>query len=293
MRRSSNGYGVMMMLLAVSSFSLMDAGIKGLSTHYPALQVAALRGLASWPLVALWVWHGGGLRRVMPVRWSLHLLRGGLAVLMMVAFTFGVRNLPMASAYTLFFVAPLLITALSGPILGEHVGLRRWLAIAIGFVGVVVALRPSPSGLVSWGALAVLVAAAAYAVSAITVRVLSRTDSTQSMVFWLITALAFGSTALAWPDWQNLQPQHYLLVAFIGVTGVVGQYAITEAFSHGQASVIAPLEYTALAWGLAFDALIWAVLPDGYTAAGAVLIVGSGIYLLLHARSARAVLHNS
>ena len=126
----------------------------------------------------------------------------------------------------------------------------------------------------------------AYAASAITVRVLSRTDSTQSMVFWLLTLMALGSAALAWPDWVPVRREHWGWIAGVGIIGMAGQYAITEAFRHGEASVIAPLEYTALAWGLAFDALLWGVLPDRVTWIGAAIIIASGLYLMRHEREA-------
>ena len=163
------------MLAAVAFFSLMDAGLKALSGHYPSMQVAALRGGASLPLVLAWALLTTGWRSLLRVRWPLHALRGVLGVIMIVAFVHGVRALPLSTAYSIFFVAPLLITALSGPILGERVGPRRWIAIAIGFAGVLIVLRPTGEGLMTAAGLSVLLSALGYAVSAITVRVLAFT----------------------------------------------------------------------------------------------------------------------
>src|SRR6185436_17627330 len=120
----------------------------------------------------------------------LHLARGVIGIVMLSLFTYSMRHLPLAEAYSIFFVAPLLITALAVPFLHEHVDRRRWFAIAGGFVGVLIVLRPSGAGVLSIPGLAVLATATLYAVSAITVRVLGRTDSTQSMVFWLMTTIA-------------------------------------------------------------------------------------------------------
>ena len=280
MNQSGNLRGIVMMLCSVTLLSLMDAGLKQLSMHYPPLQVAALRAWASWPLVTIWVLATTGLRPLLRVRWSLHLFRGVLGVAVLTAFVYSLRYLPLTTAYTLFFVAPLIITALSVPLLGEHVGPRRWAIIVAGFSGVLVTLRPTGEGVFTWAGLAVLFAATGYAISAITVRVLARTDSTQSTVFWLLTFLGTGSAALAAFDWVPIQPQHWILIAAVGLVGGLGQYAITEAFSRAEASVIAPLEYTALAWGLGFDALAWGVLPDAMTWVGAAIIVSSGIYLM-------------
>jgi drug/metabolite transporter (DMT)-like permease len=274
----------LLMLASVGLFSLMDAGLKLLSAHYPPFQVAALRGLASLPFVLVWALATVGPARLLRVRWPLHLLRGVLGVLMMASFVYALRSLPLSTAYTVFFVAPLLITALSVPVLGEKVGPRRWVAIAIGFLGVLVVLRPTGEGVLTLAGFAVLLAAFGYAVSAITVRVLARTDSTQAMVVWLMTSIAFGAGALALPHWVPLQGGDLWLIAGIGVAGALGQYTVTEAFRHGEASSIAPLEYTALLWGVALDFSLWRVLPDGMTWVGAAIIVLSGLYLLRRER---------
>lgn len=276
--------GIAAMLLAVGLFSLMDGGLKQLASHYPPMQVAALRGLSTLPLVLAWVVATGAVRGLFRVRWPIHLARGVLAVLMLWSFAFALRGMPLAGAYTLFFIAPLVITALSGPMLGERVGPRRWTAIAIGLAGVLVVLRPTGEGLASLPALAVLVAATAYAVSAVLVRVAHRTDSTQSLVFWMIVMTAFGAGALAWPQWLPLRADDAWVIAGVGIAGFLGQVAITEAFRWGEASVVAPFEYSALAWGLALDLLVWGVLPDGWTFVGAGIIVASGLYLVRRER---------
>lgn len=276
------------MLVAVGLFALMDAGLKLLSARYPPMQVSALRGLASLPFVSIWVLASLGPRRALPallrVRWPLHALRGVLGIAMMAAFVYALRTLPLSAAYTIFFVAPLLITALSVPFLGERVGPRRWTAILVGFVGVLVVLRPTGDGIASLAGLAVLMAAFGYAVSAITVRVLARTDSKQSIVVWMLTSLAFGAGALAWPDWVTIRGDDVALILGVGIAGALGQYAITEAFRTGEASSIAPLEYSALLWGVLLDFSLWGVLPDGMTWVGAAIIVFSGLYLLRRER---------
>ena len=274
----------LLMLGSVAVFSLMDAGLKTLSAHYPPFQVAALRGASSLPLVAAWALATAGWRPLLRVRWPLHLLRGALGIAMMASFVYALRTLPLSTAYSIFFVAPLLITALSVPILRERVGPRRWTAIAVGLLGVLVVLRPTGEGMLTLAGLAVLMAAFGYAVSAITVRVLARTDSTQAITFWLLALMALGAGALARPGWVPLRSEDLWVVAGIGVAGALGQWAITEAFRLGEASLIAPLEYTALVWGLLLDLTLWGVLPDGITWLGASIIIASGLYLLRRER---------
>jgi len=288
--------GLLLMLASVALFSLMDAGLKTLSAHYPPFQVAAMRGLSSLPIVLAWALWTVGPMPLLRVRWPLHLLRGALGIAMMASFVYALKRLPLSTAYSIFFVAPLLITALSVPILGERVGPRRWAAIAIGLLGVLVVLRPTGEGLlvegkVSMAGLAVLVAATGYAISAITVRVIARTDSTQAITFWLLALMALGAGALALPDWVALRAEDAWLIGGIGVAGALGQYTITEAFRLGEASLIAPLEYTALLWGVLLDLSLWGVLPDSVTWLGAAIIVASGLYLIRREKVQGGITH--
>lgn len=275
---------IFLMLGCVLVFCLMDALLKTLAAHYPPYQVTALRGASSLPWLVAWAAMTTGLRPLLRARWSLHLLRGALGIMMMATFIYALQTLPLSTAYTIYFVAPLLITALSVPFLGEHVGPRRWTAIVVGFLGVMVVLRPGSAGVFTTAGLAVLLAAFGYAASAITVRILARTDSSQAMVVWLMLFMAIGAGALAWPEWRPVRGEHALLVLGLGVTGAMGQYLITEAFRLGEASLLAPFEYTALVWGVLLDATLWGVLPDAVTWLGAAIIVASGLYMFRRER---------
>lgn len=282
---NTNLRSIVAMLLAVGCFALMDAVLKALSARYPVLQIASLRGLTALPLVLLYIgwrrrWHS-----LWPVRWPLHLLRGLLGIIMLALFTRGVRELPLSAAYTIFFVSPLLITILSIPVLGERVPKAHWWAIAAGFVGVLIALQPGGTSLqagMSWGGLAVLGAALCYAVAAVSGRLVSRTDSSESMILSLMLMMAVGAGVLAAPQWVPIQAADAGLLLALAITGFCGQLAITEAFRHGQASVVAPFEYTALAWGVGLDWLIWHSLPASHTWIGAAIVVASGVYIVRH-----------
>ena len=275
---------IVAMLIAVGFFALMDAVLKTLSARYPALQIAALRGLTALPLVLIYIAWRGAWHTMRRVRWPLHLLRGALGIVMLTLFTVGVRELPLSAAYTLFFIAPLLITALSVPVLKERVPAAHWWAIGAGFVGVLIALRPSgqdlQAGLATTGGLAVLGAALCYAVAAVAGRLASRTDSSESMILTMMVAMSVGAGVLALPDWVAIERADAPLLLALAITGFGGQLAITEAFKHGQASVVAPFEYSALAWGLGLDWLIWQTLPASHTWLGAAIVIASGIYLV-------------
>lgn len=270
------------MLAAVAMFALMDTAMKVLSSTYPAMQVAALRALSSLPLVCAYLAWRGAFASIFKVRWALHLARGALGIAMLSLFAYGLRQLSLAAGYTVFFIAPALITALSVLFLKERVNPARWIAIVVGMAGVLVALRPDGDDFLSIGGLAVLGAAACYAVSAIAGRILSRTDSSEHMVFWLMLLMALGATALAAPSWVAVRREDVAVLCALALSGFLGQLAITEAFRTGEASKVAPLEYSALAWGVGLDWLLWQTLPDRYTLIGAAIIIGSGVYLIRH-----------
>lgn len=272
--------GILAMICAVAMFALMDTAMKLLSAHYPPMQVAALRGLSSLPLVAVYVLWRGKAASLWRVRWPLHVLRGILGILMLWLFVVGIQKLPLTDAYTLFFISPLLITVLSVVILKERVKPSRLVAVGLGMMGVLVVLRPSGMAFLQMGSLAVLGAAVCYAVTAITVRLLSRTDSSESMVFWLTVMLSIGGGLFAMSGWVPVRLTDWPLVAGLAITGLIGQIFITEAFRRGDASSVAPFEYTALAWAVGYDWLLWRSLPDQFTLAGAAIIICSGIYLI-------------
>jgi drug/metabolite transporter (DMT)-like permease len=280
--RSPKIAGMAAMLTGVAAFAFMDAGLKLLSQHYSATQVAALRGLAALPVVFAWALYAGGARQLVQVRWPLHIARGLLSVLMMITFTFGLRELSLARAYSLFFVAPMLIAIFSMFFFGERVGRAQWAAIAVGFVGVLIVLKPETSGFGWAGSLAILCTALCYSLSNVLVKLIGRTDSTQSMVFWMTCMLAIGSTALALPGWQPLREEHFLWCVGIAITGAVGQWGITYAFKQAPAATVAPLEYSGLAWVIVIDYLGWSVVPGWRTLLGAAVIIASGLYLVRH-----------
>ena len=270
------------MLAAAAMFSCMDALLKVLSGTYSPMQVTAMRGLAAMPLVCAYVaWRREFHAVFSPrLRWRLHLLRGVLGVATMTLFTLGLRSMGLAEAYTLTFVAPLIVTILSVPVLKEAVLPRHWIAIGVGLCGVVIALRPDQHAFFSTGAVAVLAAAATYALSSVVGRLLSRTEPSATLVFWSTASMSVGGGLLGASVWISVVPEHWPVLLGLAVTGFLAQLAITEAFRHGQASAVAPFEYSALAWAVALDWLFWNAVPDGYTLAGAAVIVASGIYLI-------------
>ncbi len=278
--QSNRARGITLMLLAVGIFAVMDMCLKVLSAEFGSLQIATLRGAASLPFVLVSVIARGRLRELRMRRGGLHVLRGLLSVLMISAFAYAVRLMSLSNVYTLFMVAPLMVTAVSVPLLGERVGKGAWIAIFVGLAGTLVLLRPSTTGINLLGALAALVCAACYTISYVLARVMSRTESADSLVFWVLTMMAVFSGVLGLRYWQPIPVSMWGWIAVVGVTGAIAQQCITRAFMLAPASTIAPFEYTALVWGALFDWLIWSTHPGAPTLLGAVLIVSSGVYVM-------------
>ncbi len=271
------------MLMAVAFLSVLDVMLKLLAPHYTALQVSTLRGIASIPFVLapLIVRRRLGTLRIR--RWDLHLVRGALAILMMTGFTYAIRGASLSNVYTLYMVAPLLVTALSVLLLKEQVTAGGWIAVTVGLLGAVCVLRPSPAGLPLAAALAALGSAACYAINYVLARFMVETETPESMVFWFLALLAIGCGSMAAPGWQSIVRSDWALIFGLGLSGALGQFFITKAFVLAPASVVAPFDYTALLWGATFDWVVWSARAPLATVVGAVLIVGSGLYIMLRA----------
>jgi drug/metabolite transporter (DMT)-like permease len=274
------------MIAAVAVFSFMDMTLKILAAHYPPMQVAVLRGAASLPFTLLPVLISGRLRDLKPHRWPMHLLRGSLTVVVLGGFIYAVKVLSLANAYSVFLSAPLIVAALSVPLLKERLAWGHWLAILAGLCGVLTMLRPDVSGLTSLGAVAALIAATAYALSGIAVRVLTRTETTVSVVFWTIGLMTLFAAVLAVPGWVPIAAPHWKWLLALGLFAAVGQYLLTEAFRSAPPSVVSPFEYTALLWGIGIDRVVWHVLPSARVLCGGGIVIASGLYLVWRERLA-------
>jgi drug/metabolite transporter (DMT)-like permease len=272
--------GVLLMLTAVGTFSVMDGMLKVLAARYPMAQVAGLRGLASMPfLLGLYAIRGNLNKLRMHTPW-LHLLRGVLGVVMMLTFVYAVARQSLTGVYAIFMIAPLLIVALAAVLLREKVDAGRWFAVLLGLAGVWVMLQPAASDFKRTAAFAAFGSALCYAFSALTARRLTRTDSSESMIFSFLVVVAATCLALAWPGWVEVQARDWLLLVGIGIFGGIAQHCITDAFRYASASTLAPMEYTALVYGLIIDWTIWSATPTGVVLFGGLLIVAAGIYVV-------------
>jgi drug/metabolite transporter (DMT)-like permease len=258
----------------------LDLCAKAILETYPLEQFVFLRSLIGIALFLFLARQFGGLRSLVTRRWRWHLLRTLLASGAMFGFFFGLSKMPLIDALTLGFTAPLIMTALSVPLLGEHVGWRRWLAVVAGFAGVLMILRPG-TGTLSPAALAVLFAALCYACLAITARKLSDTESTFGLSVYVIAGPMIISGLLSLGgSWVAPNAIGWTLFVAAGVCSVVAWIGLVGGYRRAPPAVLAPFEYTALIAGAVAGYLIWDEVPDGWVIAGGLVIIASGLYIV-------------
>jgi len=273
------------MIAAVFVFAIMDSLMKRLSSHYEPLQVSCLRSLSSWLFLLLPITWQRSWAALRPRNAPLHLFRAVLGIVMLGSFVFAVHRLSLAQTYSVFLAAPLLMTALSVPIHGEHVTGKRWLAIIVGLSGVLVILQPwAKSSFSMMAAAAAAAATICYSLSALTVRTLGRGNSSMSMVFWYLLLVGAGSGVLSIGEWRPVPVSDWGWLIGIGLTGALGQMWLTDAFRRAPPSVVGPFEYTSILWAFAIDWIFWSASPTFSLVAGACVVIASGIVIILDER---------
>ncbi len=271
--------GIILMLGGIASFSVMDATIKWLTAEYSIAQVVALRSWFGLPLLCFFALHGGGFKSLRTSRPQLHVGRYLLVLALSFGFFWALSQMKLVDAIAITFAAPIFITALSVPLLKEPVGLHRWVAISVGFCGVLVMLRPG-MGIFQWAALVVLVSVVVYALLMITTRAFKSVESTASLMLYPQLGMSLTGIILAPFFWVTPDLVDIGLFAFAGLFGSVGVMCVTHAFRLGPAAVISPFEYSALIWATLLGYLLWGELPDMITLIGAVIVISSGLYLI-------------
>jgi drug/metabolite transporter (DMT)-like permease len=274
------GAAIGLILFGVMGGLGLDLCAKAILETYPLEQFVFLRSLIGISLFLLLARQFGGLRSLVTGRWAWHLLRTLLASGAMFGFFFGLSKMPLIDALTLGFTAPLIMTALSVPLLGEHVGWRRWLAVVAGFAGVLMILRPGTSTF-SPAAISVLFAALCYACLAITARKLADTESTFSLSVYVIAGPMIISGLLSIDgNWKAPDALGWTLFLVAGMCSVIAWIGLVGGYRRASPSVLAPFEYTALVAGAVAGYLIWDEVPDRWVIAGALVIISSGLYIV-------------
>ena len=290
--------GIACVVGAVTIFVLQDALIKWLSGDYPLHEIVLVRAASAIGVTLFVMRLEGGIHLLRTRRLGLHLARAGLLVIANSAFFLALAAMTIAEATSIFFVAPLLITALSALMLRDAVGPRRWTAVCIGLVGVIVMLRPG-EGALRLVAVLPIVAACAYALMQIITRRLGTTERASTIAFYaqagfIAVSVAFGlvaghgrfapeddaSLAFLLRAWTVPTVADAALFLGIGVFNGIGGYLMSQAYRISKPSDIAPFEYVALPMAVVWGVVFFGNWPDVVTYAGMALICGSGLYVL-------------
>lgn len=269
--------GVLLMLLGDFMFALNDAMGKWLVTSYSVGQVLLIRSIGAFIILGPMLSRQGLAPLARVERPGLQLLRVVLATADTALFYAAVVYLPLADVMTFYMAGPIYMAALSHFFLGEKVGWRRWLAIVLGFCGVVIALRPSSASL-SWPSLFALVGSLSFAISLILSRKLRATSDTTLVTWQTIGALAMGGI-LAVGDWQSASALDWSAMLLLGVVSCAAHLMITRALKLAPASLLAPMQYTLLLWAVVFGVVFFNDFPDTQILVGSAIIVFAGLFI--------------
>jgi drug/metabolite transporter (DMT)-like permease len=281
-------FGTGLGFLAFAILATADALTKFLSARTSVFEIATIDAvfalITALPVLVLW----DGLSSLRPRRLGLVVVRctlgAGSLVLAFVSFSL----IPLADAYTIAFMTPLVVTALSAPLLHERVGWRQWVAVVIGFAAVVLMMRPD-FGTVSTGQLAMVASGTLFALSMLMLRRIAKTESSGALLLVYFIMLFVISLPFTIGDWRVPTAMDFGLMAATGACSGLGNLLLILAFRYAAAALVSSFMYTQLIWGTAFGFLLFTELPDAITIGGAVVLMLCGLYTLLQAaKTARA-----
>jgi drug/metabolite transporter (DMT)-like permease len=277
--QSAQVRGILLMLAGNGLLTLSDAVTKWLTAGYPVGQIMCIRALFTLLPILLFAWHAGGLHTLRVRHVRLQSTRAVCAVASAFLFVAGLAYLPLADCIAIAFSGPLFVTALAAPMLGERVGWRRWSAVFVGFIGILVMLRPGGNAM-HWAAVLPLLGAVTGAFRDILTRKDRLTASPVAVLAFTMGAIgSAGLTTLPF-GWEPVEGGDLLLLATAGLLVGTAQYLVIHAFYAAEASLIIPYKYLSLIWAALFGYLMWGDIPDRWLVMGAGLVVGSGIYIM-------------
>jgi drug/metabolite transporter (DMT)-like permease len=280
---ASTGRGILCALAAWLLFACMDAGSKQLAESYSIVQILWVRFVALMVIAAWLARRQGGNAALRTRRFWLQSARSLLLVVEIGLFILTITVLPLADAHAILAVTPLLVTALSVPLLGERVGIRRWSAIGIAFIGVLIIVRPG-FGVVHPMALVALLCASMFALYQILTRIASRDDPAMTTLFYTALMGVIALTAIGPFSWTPPDLFGWALFGLVAVLGASGHFLLIKALQLAPASVLQPYSYTMLIWATVVGFEVFGNLPDLATVLGAAVIAASGIYTFARER---------
>ncbi len=272
---------ILAILGAAILFAAAAACVKALDGAVPLVQLVLFRSLFALPVLLPLLHRAGGWPALRTSNPTGHIWRMIFGLIGMATAFYGYATMPLAAVTALGFTMPLFLTLLAVPLLGEHVGWRRGLAVLVGFGGVLLMVRPWAEGDIPLGpSLAVLAGALCWALAMITIRRMGEAgESGVSIVLWFAIGSSLVAALASIPVWIWPTPLQWGLLLGIGTISALAQLLMTEAYRAGEPTLVAPFEYSGIVWTTLLGALIWSEAPDRWDGVGALILVASGLYI--------------
>ncbi len=273
--------GILLRVGAMAVLSCLSALVKWTGERgIPVFEIILFRNLFAFVPLGFYIWRTTGFEVLKTRRPFGHLTRSTIGLTGMLCGFSAVQHLPLTEATALQFTSPLFMTALSALLLGEVVGRHRWAAVVVGFIGVLLMARPIPGEMDVTGVTLGILSALGAAGAMVAIRQISDTERGPTIVFYFtLGGVALGLAGSAF-HWVTPDPLTLAMLILAGLIGGVGQLLLTEALRNAPIGVVAPFDYTQLVWAALLGLVIWGELPHPLTLVGAVIVAGSGVYIL-------------
>jgi drug/metabolite transporter (DMT)-like permease len=269
--------GILMMIGAVALLTIMSTLVKVIGPDYHPVQISFLRNVIAAAIILPILLRAGGMQVLKTRRPGLITVRSVAGISGNILYFYAFQRMAVGDVIVIAQAVPLFVTAMAVLFMGERVGWRRWAAVSLGFVGVIIAINPSST--VSSASLIAVAATGLWASTILMMRSLGATESPYSISFYFM-AIGAVLTAFAQPwVWQTPTYEVWLLLVCVGAAGAFGQILMSYALKLADASVVSPFNYTGILWAIGFDLVIWDVMPASATVAGAALITAAGVYI--------------
>ena len=281
--RSSDapGKAILCALAGGAVLTLNDGLVKSLVVDFPIGQVLFLRGICIYLMIFIFAMRAGGIHTAWQIRsWRGQAVRSVCVIGSSFTFVAGLMYMPLADTISIAFAGPLFVTMMAPMMLGERVGWRRWAAVLVGFVGVLVIVRPGSTAF-QWFAIFPLLASFLGGMRDIITRKMAASETTVAVLFVTTTAVVLaGLLTYLFTDWKPVELRHLQYFIGSGILIGIAHYLIIESFRFGEAAFISPFKYANVLWGTLFGYLLFGDLPNTMTVLGAMIIVMSGLYIL-------------
>ncbi len=270
---------ILLVFFAVAILTLQDAVIKWLSERLPVIEILLIRSLIMLPFILVVAAATGQLRRLRTRRYGAHLLRALLNFLAFITYFGALRLMPLADTLAIVFSAPIFIVLFSALFLKEKVGVWRWSAVALGFVGVLVMIRPGTS-MLDWPVMLAVMSSIFYALWMLTTRTMAEDESSLGMLFYATVFFVLAGGVLTPMEWVTPSTQDLLVLAGLSIVAMAGLLMLIHSYRLAQASILAPFDYTSMVWAVLLGWFVWNELPGPWVIAGTVLVVLAGLIIV-------------